>query len=200
LIELIEYLEEIDRNLFLLLNPLGHPWLDQTMWMISKTFTWLPVYIFMLWALWTKTGAKKTLFALLAFAMLVTLCDQTSVHLFKEIFQRYRPSHNLEIKDQIKFVLDQNGNPYKGGKFGFVSSHAANMFGVVTLFFLMMRPLKWYYSLPLFLWAGLIAYSRIYLGVHYPADIFVGALLGTTIAISVYSLFRFIVPDKTPVA
>lgn len=194
---MLERLEEIDRALFLFLNPLGHPWLDQTMWMISKTFTWLPVYLFMLWALWAKTGMKKTLFSLLAFALLITLCDQSSVHLFKEMFQRYRPSHNLEIKEQILFVLDQNGNPYKGGKFGFVSSHAANMFGVVTLFFLLMRPLKWYYTLILFLWAGLISYSRIYLGVHYPADIIAGGILGMSLGIMVFFLFRFFIPSKS---
>jgi len=197
---LIEYLEKLDRELFLFLNPIGHPWLDQTMWMISETLTWLPIYIFLLWAVATKTSWKNLIFVIPAFALLVALCDQTSVHLFKEIFQRYRPSHNLEIKDQVVLVMEDNGSYYKGGKFGFVSSHAANLFGVVSLFCLIMRPLKWYYILALFSWAGLIAYSRIYLGVHYPSDIIVGAALGISSAILVFLLYRWIVPNKTKIA
>ena len=102
--------------------------------------------------------------------MVVLFCDRVSVELFKEVFQRYRPSRNLEIGDLLHLHIDDNGNPYTGGWYGFVSSHATNFFGMAMYFWLWLRPAKRWVVLMLFSWAAFVSYTRIYLGVHYPFD------------------------------
>jgi len=184
---LFESLENIDRELFLALNDVHSPWLDTVMWYVSWTVTWIPLFIFFLYYSYKKRGLKFTGILLLSCAVCITLTDLISVHLFKEVFQRYRPTHNEEIKHLVKTVIKPNGEEYLGGQYGFISSHAAN-FGAITflLFFHFRKYSNWWYLL--FAWLGLIAYSRIYLGVHYPSDLFVGALLGAIIGYLVYRL------------
>ena len=120
---------------------------------------------------------------LLSIVLTIVLTDQLSVHAFKEIFQRYRPSHNLLIMEQLHFLRYADGTFYQGGKYGFVSSHAANYFGVLTVIWHLISA-KWvkYLLLTLVL---LVLYSRMYLGVHYLSDLICGALLGYVLAIVV---------------
>jgi undecaprenyl-diphosphatase len=191
----IEQLEKWDRELFIRLNGMHADWLDQPMFYMSDELTWIPLYLFFLYALARFYGWRVALTTLLAVAVVVTIADRSSVELFKEVFKRYRPSRNLELYDQVHVV-----NGYRGGKFGFVSSHAANFFGIATLLYLMFRRRVEGWALLLFLWAGLIAYTRIYLGVHYPADIVCGAALGVFTGILVFYPFnRFLwkLPSKT---
>lgn len=182
---MIEKLERWDRELFLWLNGKHTEWLDQPMYIMSDELTWIPLYLFFLFALAKLYNWKVALTTLLAVAAVVTIADRSSVELFKEVFKRYRPSRNLEIYDQVHVV-----NGYRGGQFGFVSSHAANFFGIATLLFLMFRRKLPKTALLLFVWAGLIAYTRIYLGVHYPADIVCGAALGIFTGWLVFYLFN----------
>jgi undecaprenyl-diphosphatase len=189
---MIENLEALDQELFLALNPLGHPWLDGVMWYISQTATWLPVYFIFAWWIWEKKGPKVLFTSLAAIAVLILLTDQISVHLFKEMFQRYRPTHNLDIGDSVLTVINPSGDEYRGGRFGFVSSHASNIFGIAFFIYLLVKPNWWVWSSLIFLWAVIICYSRIYLGVHYPGDIFVGALLGISLSSLVYFTYRAI--------
>lgn len=129
------------------------------------------------------------LILLLASAVCVSLTDLISVHGFKENVQRYRPTHNTEIGHLVKTVSKPNGEEYRGGIYGFVSSHAANFGGITILLFLFFRKYsKWWYLL--FPWCILIAYSRIYLGVHYPSDLFAGAMLGIAVGCFVYWAVR----------
>ncbi len=104
---------------------------------------------------------------------------------------RLRPTYNPEVLDRVNMVLDENGNFYRGGRFGFFSNHASNYFGVAVFFFLLMKPMKSWAVVLLFSWITLIAYSRIYLGVHYPGDVMAGALFGILAAIIVHWLFVF---------
>jgi len=192
---MIETLEKWDRDLFLWLNGKHVDWLDQPMYLMSDELLWIPLYLFFLGALAKLYNWKVALSTLLAVAVVITIADRSSVELFKEVFKRYRPSQNLEIYDQVHTV-----NGYRGGKFGFVSSHAANFFGIATLLFLMFRRKVPRASFLLFVWAGLIAYTRIYLGVHYPADIICGAALGAFTGVLVFYPFnRFLwkLPSKT---
>ena len=122
-------------------------------------------------------GWKGALIFTVGAGLTIGLTDLTAKHLFKEVFLRFRPSNNLEIGEQLHIV-----NDYRGGAYGFVSSHAANMFAITTLAFLVLfKSLsKWWYLI--FLFPIIISYSRVYLGVHYPSDVFCGALLGILIA------------------
>jgi len=115
----------------------------------------------------------------------VMLTDLISVHLFKETIQRFRPTHNVEIGHLVQTVLKPNGEEYRGGTFGFVSSHAANFGGITMMLVLFFRKYSkaWYL---LFLWYILICYSRIYLGVHYPSDLIAGGILGMFVGYFIY--------------
>ncbi|MCH2215375.1 MAG: phosphatase PAP2 family protein [Flavobacteriales bacterium] len=192
---MIEKLELIDRELFLWLNGFHADWLDQPMYWMTDARVWTPLYVFFLWAIARAYNWKVSLLALLGVILVVALGDRISVELFKEVFQRYRPSRNLELYDLVHIV-----NDYRGGKYGFVSSHATNFFGIVTFLFMVLKK-PYPKSAPfIFLFAALISYTRIYLGVHYPSDIVCGTALGALIGWSVYHLFnRFVwkLPPKT---
>lgn len=171
---MLDLIKHIDRELFLIINGHYSKTFDFLMSHVSGKFTWIPVYLFLLISVYQKFRLKKTLIVVGLVITLIFICDRTSVVLFKDVVQRYRPCHNLEIKNAIHLV-----NNYCGGQFGFVSSHAANMFGLATFFSLLFcKKIDWKFYL-FMIWATLIGYSRIYLGVHYPLDVIGGAALGT---------------------
>ena len=170
---MLEALEQLDQKLFLWLNSFHSETWDFIMWQVSGKLQWIPLYLMLLFFLFKKYN-KAVWVILVAAGLVVALADQFSVQLFKEMFERWRPCHNLELKPLVHIVNDKCG-----GRFGFVSSHAANSFaiaGFIGLFFNRKA------LIALLCWAGLVAYSRIYLGVHYPSDVVGGALLGVIIA------------------
>lgn len=184
---MFEVIENIDRKLFLALNDVHNPTMDIIMWYVSWTATWIPLFVFFCWYAWKKKGVRFMTVVIISCAICVALTDLISVYAFKETVQRYRPTHNLEIGHLVQTVNKPNGEEYRGGLYGFVSSHAANFGGITFLIFLYFRSYsKWWYLL--FLWLILISYSRIYLGVHYPADLIAGAILGVSIGYFVYKL------------
>ncbi len=182
---MLQKLIHIDVELFLFLNGLHNAFFDFVFWWASEAWAWVPIYICLLYFV-IKVYRWQALFVLLFVGLCVTLTDQISVHLFKDVFMRLRPTHNPAIQLQVHTL-----NGYLGGDYGFVSSHAANFFGIATfltmLFFRRIRR----FALLIFIWASVIAYSRIYLGVHYPADVACGALLGAFIGFLLGVLYSF---------
>lgn len=186
---MIDAILEIDKELFLLINGFHNSFMDFIMFWLSEKFIWIPLYLFLVFLIYRQYKIK-TLIILLFTLILITLSDQISVHLFKNVFQRLRPCHNEEIKDLVHIV-----NGKCGGQFGFVSSHAANTFAVSVFLIKLIGKKYKYFSILILLWAFLISYSRIYLGVHYPGDIVFGALLGSILALFIYRVivqFRLI--------
>ncbi|MCB9224887.1 MAG: phosphatase PAP2 family protein [Crocinitomicaceae bacterium] len=181
---MLETLEKLDQELFLWLNAPHSEFLDALMWYVSAKWIWIPLYLLFLWYAFKKGGWKFAIYVLLGAVASVALADLISVNAFKEVFQRYRPTHNTEIGEMVKTVVRPNGEIYKGGLYGFVSSHAANMSAITTflLFSFLQFSKKWWW---LVFWPLLIMYSRIYLGVHYPSDVFVGAMVGISVGILV---------------
>ncbi len=118
-----------------------------------------------------------------AFGVLFLLCDQIPSSIIKPAVARLRPSHNPDLIGQLSFV-----DGYTGGQYGFPSNHACNGFGCAMLITLIFR--RWKTSVAAFLWASGSCYSRMYLGVHYPTDILVGALLGIVLALFVYTIYK----------
>lgn len=184
---MIDFLEHIDKEIFFLINGNYSNTADLFFEFVSRKLVWIPFYLVLL-ILCIKTLKSKWWILLIAIPLLVTATDQVSVHLFKNVFLRYRPCHNLELSGMVHIV-----NGYCGGKYGFISSHAANAFGLATFVWLIIRNKYKYWFWILFIgYASLIAYSRVYLGVHYPSDVAVGALVGIVIGAIFYFLVRWV--------
>lgn len=181
---MIETLETLDRELFLFLNGMHHDSLDQLMIWISDKFVWIPFYILLIGLIIRKHEWRSLIIVVPALILLITLSDQISVQVFKNGFERLRPCHNEELSGLIHLL----GNC--GGKYGFISSHAANTFALAVFIIYIMKSKPILYIM--LVWAGLVSYSRIYLGVHYPADIFAGAIIGWLIALTVWSITKWV--------
>lgn len=179
---MIEWLESIDREIVLAVNGMHSPFLDQLMWLISGRLTWIPLYLYLFFIVLKEIGSKKAVVFLVFVLLSVAFSDLISVHLFKNVFLRYRPSHNLLIMDQLHFYQEAPGKFYRGGEYGFISSHAANFFAIITCVSLLFGEKKKKLKFILIAIGLIICLSRIYLGVHYFSDVLVGALVGSLVA------------------
>jgi undecaprenyl-diphosphatase len=173
-------LERFDQQLFLLINSTNSPFGDHLMYTLSGRLIWVPLYLSILIYLGIKYK-RKFLIILIFITLAATLSDQSSV-IVKNIVQRLRPCHEPSLNGLVHLV-----NGECGGVYGFVSSHATNCFDAALLSLMFIK--KRWYTISIILWAGVIGYSRIYLGVHYPGDVICGAFLGAFIGWSMYRLY-----------
>lgn len=168
---MLETLIELDTRLFLLFNGYNDPTWDAIMFFISEKEVWYPLYLILIAGIFWRLKKAGFVF-LVAGALAVGASDFTTSGIMKPSFERFRPSHEEAIKDKVHIV-----NNYRGGRYGFASSHASNSFAVATFFFFFYQNrFRWSYLL--FIWAAIVTYSRLYLGVHYPGDLLVGGLIG----------------------
>jgi len=178
-----DWLIHLDTRIFLLLNGWHSQTFDGIMWWVSGKTTWWPFYVLLLGFLGWRKGWQLVPMVLFI-ALVITLADQTSVHFFKNVFHRLRPCHEPSLEGLVHLV-----NGKCGGKYGFISSHAANSFGLAALLFFWVRE-RWFTAI-MIAWAVLVGYSRIYLGVHYPGDILGGSLWGLLCGWVGYILFSW---------
>lgn len=193
---MLEQLIEWDKAAFLALNGLHDDSWDRAMWYVSQMATWTPLYLLLLYSLYKKYPGKSFLYVIGAIALLLFFTDYMAATFVKQTVQRLRPGHEPALQGLVHHVMDAQGRLYKGGSFGFFSNHASNYFGVVTIYLLLMKPARKWIVMSLFVWAILIVYSRIYLGVHYPGDILVGAAYGMLMAWLVSKVFYKVIPSK----
>ncbi|WP_340199211.1 phosphatase PAP2 family protein [Ascidiimonas sp. W6] len=181
---MLEKLIEGDKNLFLYLNNLGtEPW--DAFWMfMSNKWASIPLYLLLLTLSIYKFGWKRVGLMVIGVALMITATDQLA-NFFKYGIGRFRPCHDETILDQMRLVKS-----YCGGKYGYFSAHAANSFAVATFFVLLLKnKFKWIPFL-LLAWALLVAYSRIYIGVHFPLDVVTGISIGMLSGWLFYSLYQ----------
>jgi len=181
----MDYIATLDTEIFFLLNGLHAPWLDQVMFYATKTVTWIPLYGLLIYLI-IKNFGNRSWIPLLCVVGCIFFTDRITSGVMKPYFERFRPTHEPMVKEKVHTV-----NGYKGGKFGFASSHAANAFGVALFSFLLLHNNYRWMSL-LFIWAIAFGYTRIYLGVHYPGDIAVGSAIGLFFGWLMYRLNNYI--------
>ena len=186
--DILQTLDTLDKQWLLALNNDYPAFWDGLMYGISDKLTWIPFYVALIIIL-IKSLKKQSWLVILALIVCIIIADQVSSGLIKEMVHRLRPSRNPDLENMVCLLKG-----YRGGKYGFVSSHAANSFGLAMLTSLFFRNRK--YTIIVFFWAAIVAYSRIYLGVHYPGDVIGGAIVGVGAAMLVYWLFTKVLPDK----
>lgn len=189
---MIEKILLYERDAFFALNGSDSAFLDRFMWLYTGKEVWLPLAVLIIGVLVYKKNWRESLLIILAITLVVLLCDQFASHVCKPLFTRFRPTHHPDFMEQVKTVFN-----YRGGLYGFISSHAANAFGFATLMALIMKN-RWF-GWTLFLWATLTAYTRIYLGVHFISDVVPGIVVGTLFGYVVYRLYLFVRSKWLPV-
>ena len=169
---MLETLNKWDTSVFLAINGWHSSIFDTVMWLMSNTLVWIPLYIIFLYFL-VRQYDRRAWIILFFTAVMIVISDQASVHLFKDVFQRLRPCHNPNLQDVVHLVKG-----HCGGQYGFVSSHAFNTFSLAVYLSMMLGKKVKYFTPLVILWAVIIGYSRVYLGVHYPGDVIAGAACG----------------------
>lgn len=180
--EFIEGLLPVERDLFLALNGSQSQFLDNVMWTISGRFIWIPVFIFILFLFFYRARRKEAILVTFFLILVFVATDQVSSSFFKPFFERFRPTHHADFKDIVDTV-----NGYRGGRYGFISGHATNSFGLAVFLTLVFR--NRFVTFSTLLWATINSYTRIYLGVHFISDIVAGMIVGSLVALILYFLY-----------
>ncbi len=177
----IDQLLAFDTEIFLFLNGLHTTWLDYPMYFISKILPWIPLYLGVAVYIAFK-WKKQAIWIILALILCLVFTDQIT-NFIKHAVERPRPSREPALAGLVHHVKN-----YRGGGFSFVSGHASNVFGFALLSSLILK--NKLYTPAIFTWAAIVSYSRIYLGVHYPLDILSGMILGSVVAVVIYTVLQ----------
>ena len=181
---MIDYLMDIDADALLAVNGLHDMFQDAFWWMVTAKWSSLLLVLALAWIL-LHQNRRHALLVLAMLVLSILVADQVSSGLIKHLVERLRPTHDPSLESMVHVI-----NGYRGGLYGFVSSHAANSFAIATLLALVMRHRV--VTLSMFTWALLQCYSRVYLGVHYPGDILGGIIVGVLAGWLVWQLMRWI--------
>lgn len=185
----------IDKELLIFLNGLGSSTFDPFWMIITKQSSWIPFFLFLLYFVFKKSGTKKGVIIILFVFLLILVNDQTT-NIIREIFRRLRPCNDPSVNHIIRIFFDPIKKEfYKPIQFSFVSGHASNSMATMLFLFLLMREHYKYIGL-VFIFPLVFAYSRIYLGVHYPIDVIGGFIYGGTLGFLFYKLYDFLQHKK----
>ena len=189
--EFLQWLIKIDEQLLLAINGCHNEYFDHFMYLFSDRWIWVPMYVAILYVMIRNFSFRKTIICLIAIALTITIADQVGASLIRPIVERLRPSNpDNPISDAVHIV-----NNYRSGKYGFPSCHAANTFGLAFFVCFLFRR-RWLTAFLMF-WAVVTCYSRVYLGLHYPGDLFFGMILGLLSATMVYLIMRKLISEHS---
>lgn len=181
---MLEKIIDLDKSLFVFLNNLGSQPFDGIWLLITNQLNWTPFFLLVAYILYKKVTPKQFLFALVFIALMITFCDQIT-NLVKNSVERLRPCNDEELSGLIRIVKDSE-------TFSYFSGHAANSTAAMMFIFLILR--KYYkYTYLLFLYPLIFAYSRIYLGLHFPLDILTGYVFGSLVGILFYRIYNIFI-------
>lgn len=179
----MEVIKQLDQSFFLFLNELHSVFWDKVMFLFSSREIWIPFYALIIYMI-VKTYKKNSIYILILIGLSIAVSDQFS-GLIKNTVERLRPSNDPTISNLVHIV-----NEYRGGTFGFFSSHASNSFTIAVIASMLFK--RRMFTITMFIWAILISYTRIYLGLHYPGDILTGWIWGALIGYGFYQLMIFL--------
>jgi len=184
----MEKLIELDQDLFLYLNGLGTTSFDSFWMFVTGKWNAIPLYIVLVYLLYKKIGVKATLITVFVVGLMIASTDQLA-NLFKKVlFLRLRPCHDEVIYDAMRLVKS-----HCGGRYGYFSAHAASSMALAVFLGKIFKQYIKYLPAFLLVWAFFVGYSRIYIGVHYPADVFTGMVFGTLIALLMFKFQQFLI-------
>lgn len=175
----------LDKELTLFLNGLNSPALDAFFYAATSMMLWVPLFLTILWMIFRRQGGRG-LMTVVVIGLLILIADQLTSGLMKPLFERLRPTH-----DGVMQYLVHTVNGYRGGLYGFASSHAANTFAVATFLVLVVR--RWSLSIAMVAWALINSYGRVYQGVHFVGDVLVGAIIGIVVGRLIYEMYLHLV-------
>ncbi len=181
----LEKIIEFDKQLLLMLNGSESLFWDGVMSVYTTTVVWIPFALALVYLLIKNNSIMNFVVLLLMIALVITLTDGITSTICKPLFARFRPTHDPDIMYMVDVV-----NNYRAYKYGFMSSHAANSFGVAVFVMLLVKHKL--LSISVTVWAMINCYSRIYLGVHYPGDILCGAIIGGVIGTVIYIIYSIV--------
>ena len=183
----MEALIKFDFSLFFAINRgMSNAFLDAVLPWCRTPLFWAPLYLFIFSYAALQFEKKKYWIFLLGLILTVGISDITSSKLIKKTVQRYRPCNSILVKDYVQLRVDRCGSGYS-----FTSSHAANHFAAARFVFAFFAPLFGRWVAPALLtWAGVVAFAQVYVGLHFPADVFFGAILGLLIATFVLKILQ----------
>lgn len=180
----MEELMQLDEELFIFLNNLGTTTWDGFWLFITDKLASIPLYAVLLYLLYKSYGLKPTLVILVLVAGMITCTDQLA-NVFKHGFQRPRPCQE-DFIEQARYIA------VRCGRYGYFSAHAASSTALAIFIGLLLKRFYKYIFGFMLIWALVVSYSRIYVGVHYPGDVLTGIVIGTLIGVIFYQLFKFI--------
>lgn len=184
---MLDQILQLDKTVFVFLNGLGSAYFDGLWLLITKQINWVPIFVIILYLVFKHLGWRHALLIIGMITLLLILTDQTTNHLFKYRFMRLRPGSDPALDGLIRAVKTSS-------TFSFISGHASNSMAVAFFLFKVLKPYLKFMGF-IFLWPMIFAYSRIYLGLHYPLDILCGYVWGILMALLILKLYT-VIRDK----
>ena len=182
---MFDQLVNSDKNVFLFLNNLGSETWDPLWLAITHELTFVPLYALLLYFIYKKRGLQSLIVSILVIALMITFTDQMT-NLVKDTVQRFRPCRTEGVMEHMRYIAE------RCGRYGFFSGHSSNSMAAAIFGGLLLKPFYKNVIYLLIIWSLVVAYSRIYVGVHYPLDLICGLTFGGLSGYAFYKLFLYV--------